>query len=93
VRSWEFFRYGGPATKVNTRQSVANQRHDRSARLAAKQLLKYPAVIFTGEQARSAAFGFGDAAKVGHYTILACAITRIWSSRVTAGCPSRFAAT
>jgi REP element-mobilizing transposase RayT len=74
VHSWELFRYGGPATKVNTRRSVANIPHDRAKRQAMKQHLKYPPVIFTGEQARSVALGFGDAARDGGYTILACAV-------------------
>lgn len=51
VRSWELRRFG-PATKVETRRSVARRPHDRLRRLAAKQALKYPVVHFTGVQAR-----------------------------------------
>jgi hypothetical protein len=37
----------GEATKTETRRSVAGQRHDRAARLAARAALKYPPVINT----------------------------------------------
>lgn len=51
VRNWEIARFG-EATKVETRQSVAAVPHDRKLRKAAKEALKYPAVIFSGLQAR-----------------------------------------
>jgi REP element-mobilizing transposase RayT len=51
VGSWSIFRYG-PATKTNETHSVAHQPHDVQLRLAAKKALKYPAVQFTGIQAR-----------------------------------------
>jgi hypothetical protein len=50
----------GEATKVRTRQSVANAVHDRTLRLAAKGALKYPAVRFTGLQARAVARGIAN---------------------------------
>lgn len=74
VRSWELFLYGGPATKVDTHVSVARRPHDRAKRLAMKEHLQYPAVIFSGAQARSIAMGFGEAAAEGGYVILACAV-------------------
>lgn len=74
VRKWELFRYGGPATIVKTRRSVASRSHDRQQRIAAKQLLKYPPVTLNGEQARSVAIGFGEAVTRGGYIALACAV-------------------
>src|SRR5438874_4834584 len=57
VASWELFRHG-PATKTDSRQSVAHEAHDRLARLQAKEALKYPPVQFTGRQAFEVAMGF-----------------------------------
>ncbi len=72
-------RYGplrklGPATKVTTRRSVAGRPHDRQVRRAAKEEMKYPEVVFTGHQARSAVKGFGEMARKADYVIHACAI-------------------
>ena len=64
----------GPATKVDTRQSIAGQRHDRTRRLAAKQTLHYPPVVVTGQQAREIALAMGDAVRDGGLLVLACAI-------------------
>jgi len=50
----------GPATKTDTRRSVAAQPHDAQLRRAAKQALLRPPVIFTGLQARAIARGMGD---------------------------------
>ncbi|MBW3541727.1 MAG: transposase [Planctomycetes bacterium] len=71
--SWELVRFG-KATKVSTRRSVAAVAHDRQARLAAKQSLKYPPVVLTGEQALAAANGFAEACRKSGFTIWACAI-------------------
>jgi REP element-mobilizing transposase RayT len=73
VRAWEIFRFGGP-TKVDTRRSVARRPHDAELRRAAKRALKYPPVLFTGEQARAIAWGFADAIAEAGYVIYACAI-------------------
>ena len=73
VWAWELFRYG-PATKVETRQSVAHVPHDRALRLAAKSALKYPPVIFTDEQIEIVGEGFAQAAREGGYAIHAAAI-------------------
>src|SRR5207244_1739990 len=73
VGSWELFRFGR-TTKVETRASVANRPHDRARRQAAKQALKYPAVQFNGLQARSVGTGFGESARRGGVTVLACSI-------------------
>src|SRR5688572_13621473 len=73
VGAWELFRYG-PATKVETRSSVAANPHNRRLRLEAKTALKYPPVTFTGLQARAVGIGFGESERKGHVQILACAI-------------------
>ncbi len=73
VASWELFRFGSTTT-TTTRRSVAGRHHDRQARLAAKEVLRYPAVVFTGEQALASARGFKETIEVSHYTVHACAI-------------------
>ncbi|MGB7156417.1 MAG: hypothetical protein WBD40_00035 [Tepidisphaeraceae bacterium] len=75
VWAWELFRYG-PATKVQTRESVAHVAHDRALRLAAKSALKYPPVIFDDEQIAIVADGFAQAAREGGYAIHAAAFLR-----------------
>src|SRR4051812_12810050 len=73
VRAYELLKFGF-ATKINTRRSVAGAPHNASLRAAAKRALRYPPVIFTGEQALCIAGGFIDAIRHSHYTIYACAI-------------------
>ena len=73
VGSWELFRYG-PATKVTTRHSRAADPHDRQLRLAAKQALKFPPVVFDGHQALAVSQGFSRAAEESGYVFYACAI-------------------
>jgi REP element-mobilizing transposase RayT len=73
VGSDELFRFGR-ATRVQTRASLAQAAHDRGARLAAKQALKYPPVVLTGIQAQSVGRGFGAAVHKCGYAIHACAI-------------------
>ncbi len=74
VAAWELLRFGGKATKVGTRKSVAGQPHDVVARLATKQRLKYPAVTFTGIQARAVGRGFANVVAHSDLTIWACSI-------------------
>jgi REP element-mobilizing transposase RayT len=73
VGSWELFRFG-PATKVETRVSLAHQPYDRAARRAAQEALKFPAVHLTGVQARAVGRGFAASARKGGVKVLACAI-------------------
>jgi len=73
VGSWELRKFG-EATKTETRRSVAGQRHDRDARLAAKAALKYSPVVFNGEQARAVGQGFAKSVVKSGITIWACAI-------------------
>jgi len=68
VRQFEIARYG-PATKVDTRRSVADRPHDWSRRWQAKRALRYPAVRFTGEQARCIARGFAAATREATYRV------------------------
>jgi REP element-mobilizing transposase RayT len=73
VRRWELLRFG-PATKVNTRRSVAAVRHDHQVRQAAKAFLKYPKVHLSGKQALSVANGFRRAIEESSYIVYACSI-------------------
>jgi REP element-mobilizing transposase RayT len=73
VGSWELLRFGR-ATKTTTRKSVARQRHDSATRLAAKKALKYPAVQFTGPQARAIGIAFGKFVRRSEITVWACSI-------------------
>ncbi len=73
VGAWELFRFG-PATKVETRDSVARRPHNYAVRQAAKEALQYPAVHLTGLQARAVARGFAKSATKGKVDLLACAI-------------------
>lgn len=73
IGSWELFRYG-PATKTNTRRSVAGVQHDQAQREAAKEALKYEPVVMTGEQALAAAMGFKGRIEASDYRCYACAV-------------------
>ncbi len=64
----------GPATKVQTRCSVANVTHDHFIRAEAKNSLKYPPVIFDGAQARAVARGFAQVLEACDYPVYACVI-------------------
>lgn len=73
IRNWELLRFG-PATKVETRQSVARASHDVALRKRAKQALRYPEVFLTGRQAQAAGTGFRAAVDEADYAIYACSI-------------------
>ncbi|HEY2881392.1 MAG TPA: hypothetical protein VGJ15_03140 [Pirellulales bacterium] len=64
----------GPATKISTTRSVAGTKHDRRARLAAKDAMKYPAVQFTGLQAKAIIDGFDSLVNQLKLTVHACSI-------------------
>lgn len=74
VGSWELFKFGGPATKVSTRKSLAHVSHDPDFRRKAKEHLKYPPVRFDGWIRESIGDGFALAATEGSYRIRACCI-------------------
>src|SRR5262245_6080172 len=73
VGSWDLFRFG-PATKTTERRSVAHRSHDRAPRLAAKEALKYHAVVLNGLQARAVGWGFADYFEKSAFPVWACAI-------------------
>jgi REP element-mobilizing transposase RayT len=73
VGSWELLRYGA-ATRMTETRSLAAREHDRAQRLLAKQALKYPAVTFTGLQARAVGRGFAQYAERSGVAVWACAI-------------------
>jgi REP element-mobilizing transposase RayT len=73
VAAWELFRFG-PATKTDTRRSVAHAPHDVGARGDAKESLRYPPVVFDGHQALAIAHGFARMIGKAGYTVHACSI-------------------
>lgn len=73
IRNWDLLRYG-PATKVDTRNSVAGIKHDVELRKRAKASLAHPEVFLTGKQAQAAGLGFRAATDEADYSILACSI-------------------
>jgi REP element-mobilizing transposase RayT len=73
IASWELFRYG-PATKTNSRRSVAALPLPPNWRREAQTALLYPPVFITGQQALAISQGFATAADEGPYEIYACAI-------------------
>jgi len=73
VGSWELRRFG-QATKVTDRHSLARNQHDHKQRQAAKEVLKFPPVVFTGHQAVAVAAGFQESSVESGYTLFACAI-------------------
>ena len=73
IASWELFRYG-PATKTDSRQSVAHRPLPPNWQREAKTALHYPPVVVTGRQALAISQGFATAAGEGPYQIYACAI-------------------
>ena len=73
VGSWELA-FFGRATKTEARHSVAGARHDRSLRMAAKEAMRHPPVIFTGHQALAAGRGFARACRESGYVVHACSI-------------------
>jgi REP element-mobilizing transposase RayT len=74
VASWELYRAGGQATKVDTTRSVAARPHDKAMRVAVKQELKHQPVVFTGLQARTVGRGFARAVSRSGHQLLACSI-------------------
>jgi REP element-mobilizing transposase RayT len=73
VGSWDLYRYG-KTTKTTDRINMAYKEHNAAERLEAKKLLKYPAVQFTGIQARAIARGIGNYAKKRELEVWSCAI-------------------
>ena len=74
VRSFELYRVGGQATRVNTKESLAHQPHDHVKRLDAKQALSRPPVVLDGKQARAVTQGFADYIEKNERIVFACAV-------------------
>lgn len=73
VASWELLWYGA-ATKTSDPRSQARRRHDRALRAVQKTAMKYPPVVFNGEQARCVAEGIGRAVHEAGYVVHACSV-------------------
>ena len=73
VRKYELKAFG-PATKVNTRRSLAREPFDPDLCDAMRYALKYRPVRINGEQARLVVSGFAQACVEANYTAHACAI-------------------
>lgn len=69
VASWELLKIG-PATKVDTRRSIAKNAYDRALKSRMQAVLSRPPVTFTGLQAREVVRGFSRTP----YTLYACAV-------------------
>lgn len=74
VRKYELYLAAGPATKVETRRSVAGKEHDYQVRQEAKRALDFPPVQFTGEQACSVGNGIRDYVNKSGVTVWACCV-------------------
>jgi REP element-mobilizing transposase RayT len=73
VGAWELLRFG-KATKTDDRRSRAYRPFDPTLRRAAKAALKYPAVRFSGVQARAIARGFASQIERSGLAVFACSI-------------------
>ena len=73
VGAWELVRFGR-STQTHSRRSLAQDRHDRELREAAKRALKYPPVALTGLQARAVGRGFGEYVRKSGIVMHACSI-------------------
>ncbi len=73
VRAYELTAFG-PATKINTRRSVAGCRFDPIRRVAMRAALARKPVVFDGRQARAIAVGFADYVGRSCVPVHACAI-------------------
>lgn len=73
VHAYELEKFG-PATKINTRRSVAARQYDPTRRASMRATLVRKPVNFTGIQAKSIAFGFSDYVNRSGLQIYACAV-------------------
>ena len=71
VGKWELVRFGKATRGLERLVLTEEQERDRQA---AKRLLQYPAVQFSGVQARAIGQGFANACRKSGFTIWACAI-------------------
>jgi REP element-mobilizing transposase RayT len=61
VGAWELYKFGGSATKTDTRRSVAGVDHDHRFRQDTKRSLKYPPVRFDEQQRELIGAGIAQA--------------------------------
>ena len=64
----------GPATRTNSRVSVANVPYNRERRQAMESVLKYPPVHLSDEQIQLVGNGFSQAIQDSGYIVYACAV-------------------
>jgi REP element-mobilizing transposase RayT len=74
VASWELYRFGGKATTMDARRSVAHVQHDSQRRIGAKASLKFDPVHFNSIQRNSIACGIDQACRDNGIALHACAI-------------------
>ena len=81
VGKWELVRFGKTTRSLSRRELCELTDAELADREAARRSLKYPAVQFTGLQARGIGHGFAAACRKGRYAIWAwrsCRSTPIW---------------
>jgi REP element-mobilizing transposase RayT len=83
VGSWELYKFG-EATTTSEKRSLAHDLHDRAARLAAKQGLKYPPVRFNDAQRNAIVEGFADAVSEANYLVHALCVGHDHSHAIVA---------
>jgi len=71
VGAWELVRFGQSTKSIDRIELTPEQEHERRM---AKRSLKYPAVQFTGAQAKGIGEAFGESSTKNNYSIWACAI-------------------
>ena len=74
VGHWELARFGRTTRSSDRTELKSLTDAQRRQRDAARMALKYPAVTFTGAQAKAIGTGFGIKCCKSNYTIWACAI-------------------
>jgi REP element-mobilizing transposase RayT len=72
VASWELARFGKATRSLERKEVDAEQWAQWRAQ--AREALRYPSVILTGEQARSVGHGFANAVSKSRFTIWACSV-------------------
>ena len=71
IGSWEIAKFGRSTTSMDRQQLTDDEQRQRQA---AKLVLKYPPVQFTGTQARTIGRGFATCVQASNLSIWACSI-------------------
>ena len=74
VRKWELVRFGSARKTIERRSLDSLSERELASREAAKRVLRYPPVHFSGTQSQAIAAGFAQRAARSNYTLWACAI-------------------